>query len=237
MPRNGGVIWQVRPGGPLRGAPTVAGDALYVMSQDNQIYSLKTGGRHDQMVEAAASLEIAGVFGIASPAFAQGTVVAGFSSGELNAYRYENGRLVWQDALVADEHPHQRVVAVRHRRRTGDRQRPGVRHRPGRAHGRARHQHRPADVGAQHRRHRDAVGGGRLGVRRDRRCQADRGRPATGKVRWINQLPRFENEKSKRGQITYRGPVLAGGRLILAGSNGTLINVDPDDRQLPEPDQ
>ncbi|MEO7257268.1 MAG: PQQ-binding-like beta-propeller repeat protein, partial [Sphingomicrobium sp.] len=50
----------------------------------------------------------------------------------------------------------------------------------------------------------------------------------TGKVRWINQLPRFEKEKSKRGQITYRGPVLAGGRLIVAGSNGTLINVDPD---------
>jgi len=50
---------------------------------------------------------------------------------------------------------------------------------------------------------------------------------ATGKVRWINQLPRFERVKSKRGQITYRGPILAGGRLILVGSNGTLINFDP----------
>ena len=26
----------------------------------------------------------------------------------------------------------------------------------------------------------------------------------TGKIRWINQLPRFEREKSKRGQISYR---------------------------------
>ena len=26
-------------------------------------------------------------------------MIAGFSSGELNAYRYENGRMVWQDAL------------------------------------------------------------------------------------------------------------------------------------------
>ena len=50
---------------------------------------------------------------------------------------------------------------------------------------------------------------------------------ATGKVRWINQLPRFEREKSRRGQITYRGPVLAGGRLILVGSNGALMNFDP----------
>ena len=40
-------------------------------------------------------------------------------------------------------------------------------------------------------------------------------------------MPRFEREKTKRGQITYRGPILAGGRLILVGSNGTLINFDP----------
>ena len=91
-------MWQVRPGGPLRGAPTVANGAVYVMSQDNQIYSLdETNGATNW--SEAASLEIAGVFGSASPAVGQGTVVAGFSSGELNAYRYENGRQVWQDAL------------------------------------------------------------------------------------------------------------------------------------------
>ena len=50
----------------------------------------------------------------------------------------------------------------------------------------------------------------------------------TGKIRWINQLPQFEREKSRRGQISYLGPIMAGGRLILVGSNGTLINFDPD---------
>jgi len=49
----------------------------------------------------------------------------------------------------------------------------------------------------------------------------------TGKVRWINQMPRFDNEKSKKGLISYVGPVLAGNRLIVAGSNGILINLDP----------
>src|SRR5437868_5968017 len=96
--RNGGQVWKVRPGGPLRGAPTVANGAVYVMSQDNQIYSLKEDDGTTNWSQAA-SLEIAGVFGSASPAVGQGTVVAGFSSGELNAYRYENGRMVWQDAL------------------------------------------------------------------------------------------------------------------------------------------
>jgi len=92
--RNGGIIWQVRPGGPLRGSPTVANDSVYVMSQDNQVYSLKEADGSTNWSNAA-SLEIAGVFGSASPAVGQGTVVAGFSSGELNAYRYENGRMVW----------------------------------------------------------------------------------------------------------------------------------------------
>jgi len=96
--RTGGIVWKVRPGGPLRGAPTVSGDAVYVMSQDNQIYALKEADGSTNWSQAA-SLEIAGVFGSASPAVGQGTVVAGFSSGELNAYRYENGRMVWQDAL------------------------------------------------------------------------------------------------------------------------------------------
>jgi outer membrane protein assembly factor BamB len=50
---------------------------------------------------------------------------------------------------------------------------------------------------------------------------------ASGKVRWINQLPQYRKEKSKSGPIGYVGPILAGGRLIVAGSNGAIINVDP----------
>ena len=34
---TGGAAWTVKPGGPLRGAPTGAAGAVYVMSQDNQI--------------------------------------------------------------------------------------------------------------------------------------------------------------------------------------------------------
>ena len=95
---TGAAAWTVRPGGPLRGEPSVADGAVYVMSQDNQIFSLKVADGTTNWSSAAA-LEIAGVSGAAAPSIAQGTVVAGFSSGELNAYRYENGRQVWQDAL------------------------------------------------------------------------------------------------------------------------------------------
>ena len=48
-----------------------------------------------------------------------------------------------------------------------------------------------------------------------------------GHIRWITQLPQFVKAKSKKGEIDYSGPVLAGGRLILTGWNGALIFIDP----------
>ena len=48
---TGGVAWTVKPGGPLRGAPSVADGSVYVMSQDNQIYSLKAADGAPELVE------------------------------------------------------------------------------------------------------------------------------------------------------------------------------------------
>ena len=224
--RTGGILWQVRPGGPLRGAPSVAADAIYVMSQDNQIYSLSEADGKTNWSQAA-SLEIAGVFGSAAPAVGQGTVVAGFSSGELNAYRYENGRMVWQDALqrtsirtsVAslsdiDADPvidRGQVIAVGQGGRmvaleltTGQRQ----------------WELNIAGISTPW------VAGDWIFVVTDDAkllCIAR----TTGKIRWINQLPAFDHPRAKKGEIDYKGPVLAGGRLIVVGSNGVIVNIDP----------
>ena len=222
---NGQILWQVRPGGPLRGAPTVAGDAVYVMSQDNQIYSLKASDGATNWFNAAA-LEIAGVFGTAAPAFAQGTVVAGFSSGELNAYRYENGREVWQDQLARttittsvsslsdiDADPiidSGQVIAVGQGGRMVALELVS---------GQRMWEISIAGISTPW-----VVGEWAFVVTDDAKLIAVARR--TGKIRWINQMPRFENEKGKRGQISYVGPILAGNRLIVAGSNGVLINFD-----------
>src|SRR6476659_8321243 len=224
--RNGGLVWKVRPGGPLRGAPTVANGALYVMSQDNQIYSLKEDDGSTNWSQPA-TLEIAGVFGSASPAVGQGTVVAGFSSGELNAYRYENGRMVWQDALQRtsirtsvstlndiDADPvidSGQVIAVGQGGRmvalelnTGQRL----------------WELNIAGIATPW-----VAGDWVFVVTDDAKllCIAR----SNGHLRWIAQLPEFEHAKAKKGQIDYSGPVLAGGRLIVTGSNGVLVNIDP----------
>src|SRR5205085_6185664 len=95
---DGSEVWRAHPSGPLRGSPTVAFNSLYVMSQDNQIFALSLADGKGIWQDAAAGAS-QGVFGVASPAAGQGTVIAGYSSGELVAYRYENGRNLWSDAL------------------------------------------------------------------------------------------------------------------------------------------
>ena len=167
------------------------------------------------------------MFGSASPAVGQGTVVAGFSSGELNAYRYENARQVWSDTL-------QRTSI-----RTSVSSLSDVDADP------------VIDNGQVF-----AVGqGGRMvaldlltGQRLWELNVAGIDTPwlagdwlfvitddakliciyrQNGHIRWINQLPQFAKAKAKKGEIEYSGPVLAGNRLIFTGSNCALIFVDP----------
>jgi outer membrane protein assembly factor BamB len=224
--RSGGIVWQVRPGGPLRGAPTIANNAIYVISQDNQIYSLSEADGSTNWSQAA-SVEIAGIFGSASPAVGQGTVVAGFSSGELNAFRYENGRQVWSDTLQrtsirtsvsslsdVDADPvidNGQVFAVGQGGRmvaleinTGQRL----------------WELNIAGIDTPW------VAGDWIFVITDEAKLLCISRQ-NGHIRWINQLPQFEKAKSKKGQLEYSGPILAGGRLIVTGSTGVVINVDP----------
>ena len=225
---TGALVWRVRPGGPLRGAPTVANENVYVVSQDNQLFALNPADGTTRW-NGAGALELAGVFGTASPAAGSGTVVAGFSSGELNAYRYENGRVVWQDALsrtsistaVAslsdiDADPvidNGRVYAIGQGGRmvalelnTGQRI----------------WEINVAGIATPW------VAGEWLFVVTDQAQLLCLNR-ATGRIKWMTQLARWRNAKGKKGMISWVGPVLAGDRLILANSEGQITNVSPLD--------
>jgi outer membrane protein assembly factor BamB len=229
--KTGALIWRVRPGGPLRGAPTVANDNVYVVSQDNQLFALKPADGSVRWTGAGA-VEIAGVFGAASPAAASGTVVAGFSSGELNAYRYENGQGLWQDALARtsisttvtslsdiDADPvidGGRVYAVGQGGRmvaielkTGQRV----------------WEINVAGIATPW------VAGDWIFVVTDQAQLLALSR-TTGRIRWMTQLAAFRDAKDKKGRIAWAGPILAGDRLVLANSAGQLVSISPTDGSL-----
>ena len=223
---TGAQLWKVKPAGPLRGSPTVDFGSVYVMTQDNQIVALNAADGKLQWQESAASAA-SGVFGVAAPAAGQGTVIAGYSSGELVAYRYENGRTLWADALARtnistsvgaltdiDADPiidSGRVYALGQGGRmaayelvTGQRiwelNLAGI--------------STPALAGEWI-----------FTLTDDARLLAIA--RASGKVRWISQLARYRDEEDKDGPIFWQGPVLAGDSLWTVNSQGQVWRISP----------
>jgi outer membrane protein assembly factor BamB len=226
---DGNEVWRVKPGGPLRGSPTIANGVVYVLSQDNQLFAINQDTGKVNWVQSG-TLESQGVFGVAAPAASQGTVVAGFSSGELNAYRYENGRVLWGDALSrtsittsvsslsdVDADPvidQGQVYAVGQGGRMVALELDT---------GRRLWEQNFAGISTPW-----AAGEWIFVVTDDARLIALA--RTTGKARWISQLRRFKNEKKQKGdQVTWFGPVLAGNRLILTNSLGEIAYVNPSD--------
>jgi outer membrane protein assembly factor BamB len=221
---SGSVVWKVRPSGPLRGSPTVAFGSVFVMTQDDQIFALDAADGSVLWQDTGSSTQ-AGVFGVAAPAAAQGTVIAGYSSGELIAHRYENGRTLWADALALtsistqvgsltdiDADPiidNGRVYALGQGGRmaayelvTGQRiwelNLAGI--------------STPAIAGEWI-----------FTLTDDARLLAIA--RSTGKVRWLTQLPRWRDEKDKKGPIFWSGPVLAGNNLWAVSSEGEVYRI------------
>ena len=222
---TGAELWRVRPSGPLRGSPTVAFNSVYVMTQDNQIHALSMADG-SQVWQDAAGAGQSGVFGVAAPAAGQGTVISGYSSGEVVAYRYENGRNLWSDALArtsistevgaltdVDADPiidQGRVYALGQGGRmaayellTGQRV----------------WELTLAGISTP------AIAGEWIFTLTDDARLIAIAR-ATGRVKWITQLPRWRNPGKRTNPIFWTGPVLAGGRLWIASSRGVVQSVD-----------
>ncbi len=227
---TGEQLWKVKPAGPLRGSPTIAFGSVFVMTQANQIIALNAADG-TQVWNAAASVGQTGVFGVAAPAAGQGTIIAGYSTGELIAYRYENGRELWTDALARtslstsvgvltdiDADPiidRGRVYALGQGGRmaayelvTGQRiwelNLAGI--------------STPAVAG-------DWI----FTLTDDARllCIAR----SSGKVRWLTQLAPYRNVAKKKDPLFWSGPVLAGDRLWFVNSLGQVFSAAASDGQ------
>ncbi|MEZ5695377.1 MAG: PQQ-binding-like beta-propeller repeat protein [Sphingomonadaceae bacterium] len=221
---NGAEVWKMKPAGPLRGSPTLAFGNVFVMTQDNQIFALNAADGALAWQESASTGQ-AGVFGVAAPAAGQGTVVAGYSTGELVAYRYENGRSLWADALARtsistevgsltdiDADPiidQGRVFALGQGGRMASYEL---------VTGQRIWELNLAGISTP------AIAGEWIFTLTDDARLLAIAR-TTGKVRWIAQLQQYKDQKDKKGQIFWTGPVLAGNNLWVASSRGELHKV------------
>jgi len=225
---SGNELWRQSLPAPMRIGPTVTAGRVFAVSVDNQLHVLAADdGRklwtHSGITETAALL------GSGSVAVEAGTVVVPYSSGELVALRVENGRAVWSDTLAAVRRvdavsaladirgnpviDRGLVFAISHSgRMVAIDQRTGIRGWD-------------KTIGGVET---PWAAGDFLYVLTNVAelvCISRR----DGRIRWIRTLPRYEDEEDKEDPIFWVGPVLAGDRLIVAGSTGDMISVSPYD--------
>jgi outer membrane protein assembly factor BamB len=225
-PADGHVIWKSAVAAPIRSGPTVSDGRIFVVTVDNEldVFATDDGRRlwsHNAIPETASLL------GSASPAVEGEVVVAAYSSGELYALAVENGRPFWSDNLSGTRS----VNAVSS---LAD-----IRGRPVLDRGRvfaASHSGRIAaiDLRSGDRAWEQEFGSAHspwvvgdyvyiLSNQNELVCLTRN----DGKVRWVYQLPSYQNAKKRTDPMTWAGPVLGSDRLIVLSSAGDAISISP----------
>ena len=224
--RTGKVIWRHKVPSPVHSPPTVADGRVYAVTIENELHVLSTSDGHELWTHNGLP-EPAGLLGGASPAVEGEIAVVAYSSGEIYALSTENGRPLWNDSLASAQSldamtaladirgrpiiDHGMVFAVSHSGRmlaidlrSGDRV-------------------WEQDIGGSYS---PWVAGDFIYLLTNDSslvCLTRR----DGKVKWVLDLPVYQNEKKRRDPIEWAGPVLASDRLIVISSDGTAVAVSP----------
>lgn len=229
-PENGAMKWKAALPAPSRGAPTVMNEKVYIVTLDNSllVFNAQDG---TPLWKYAGVSETTNLLGSASPAADESLVVLPLSSGEIYGLRPENGQVVWEDNLSAV-------------RRTGSLASiSDIKGLP------------VIDQGVVYAASfsgrmvaLDQVTGQRLWQREigssetpwaagetvfvlTSEQQVAALTRASGDIRWVTQLPRFEDEKRER-PVVWAGPVLAGHRLIAVSSSAVMLEISPQDGKV-----
>lgn len=225
-PADGAQAWKVSLGVPVVNAPVANGGRIFVSSEDNHMFALtEQDGR--QLWDHQGISESAGILESTSAAVAGDYVIAPYSSGELYAIRVEDGRVAWNDMLThsgthtalseLDDIAGRPVIdrdmifAISHSGvmvgiNLDSGQRVWTR-----------------DIGGIQT---PWVAGDFLYV-----LTADEMllclQRKDGLVKWVHQLPRWEDPEDKDDRIVWSGPVLVSDRLVVVSSDGFAEAVSP----------
>lgn len=226
---DGKQIWRKQVESIVRAAPTVTDGNVLVLSVDNTLYALKASDGSVVWTHSGIAEGI-GTVNAPSPAYAKGVVLAPYSSGELYLLRGKDGAEAWSDNIAGNNNEgfslpdidtspviaYEKVFAssangllVADELRSGTRvweQEISLSKTPW------------------------IAGNMLFAVTTDAELVAIF--IGSGKIKWLQQLPRFEHQEAKRDIITWTAPVLAGGLLRIAGSHGELLSISPRDGSI-----
>ncbi len=225
-PESKNILWRKRLPAPSRAAPTVIGGRVFVSTIDSRLVTYAAADGKN-LWEYVGIGEMTGLLGAASPAADNTIVVPVFSSGEITALRVENGAVAWSDNLANVSRLGGGLESLS-----------DIKAMPVINKGLVlaiSYSGKMVTI--------DQSTGTRIWERNIAGSQmpwvtenivyvlsANNELIALslidGKVFWVKQLPKFEDEKDREDPIRWNGPVMANGNLILAGSNGKMLEIN-----------
>jgi outer membrane protein assembly factor BamB len=99
---SGQIIWRKSVGSPIRSSPTVAADRMVFVTSGNQVFCLSTVDG-TELWNSQGVGEQAAVIASTSPAIAEDTVVVPLTSGDLTALNLSSGAPLWTDSLASTD--------------------------------------------------------------------------------------------------------------------------------------
>lgn len=227
-PASGAELWRQRFDAPLMGAPMISGNRVYAVATDSSGWVLDVeDGRILRSITGAAST--GRMVGGASPAMAGGLVLFPFPSGELVAARPDSGLRIWTTTIAGRRlgQAYGFVTDI-----TGDPVVAGNRVFVGNQSGRV--MALDATDGRRVWTATEAAYGPVWPVGDALFMMTDRNRllrldARNGDRVWAVELPLFTRDRERRRAeiFAHYGPVLAGGRLIVASNDGLMRSFDP----------
>ena len=228
---NGEELWSYKASAPIRTPPTAHRGGVFFVTITNELIAVdQTTGK--RLWGFQSFEENARILSSASPAAAGDLVVVPFSSGEVVAFLTNSGRDVWSDTLsrsvnltalatlndIAGSPVIDRglVYVVSHAGRLT-----------------------AIDIRSGGRVWESPIAGLQMpwvagdyifvvSTESELVCLSR----TDGAIVWISQLQRYKNEKKKKGRISWAGPILVGGYLILVSTEGDIAKVDASNGEL-----
>ena len=232
-PASGAVIWRQRFDAPVMGAPTVDNGVVYISGRDGSAFAL-TADAGKILWDIPGTPNGVGMVGAAGPAVADTTILFPSAGGEVTAVMKDGSARIWQSSVAGRRlgRVYASIADV-----TADPVIQGSTTYVGTSAGRTFAMN--TETGALIWSAPEGalapvlpVGGSVFLVNDEARLV--RLDAATGEVIWSVEMPYFVKEKvKKRKAITaHYGPVLAGGRLVVASGDGILRFFNPADGSL-----
>ena len=223
---TGAELWRVNLNSPVRSAPTVYGGRIFVITADNKLYALaQDDGR--TLWQHYAFFENLSLLGKAAPAIDKGIGVATFASGDVVAFRPENGSVLWTESLGASRSNYAGMDVN------------DIRARPIIADDKVFVVSNGGLLSALDLKNGGVIWEREIGGINQPWLAGDMLyvlssyqelaalEVSSGKILWINRLSQWADPEKKKNRLIWTGPVMAGSRLILVNSDGKAVAVAP----------